>query len=96
MDWMELIGKVGFPIATVIYLLWQSKKDKEQMNEQSRKDKEKMNDRMDHLDNFIKTDLKAITEESSKVIATNNEILIKNTIALEKCTIEIAKKQNVA
>lgn len=85
MDWTEIIGKVGFPVATVIYLLWQSK---------MRDDKSQ--DRMDNLDEFIRTDLKTIAENDAKVIATNNEILIKNTKALEQCNIELAKKKDVA
>ena len=81
-DWIEIIGKVGFPVAMCLYLLWQQKKTNDATNA-----------RVDSLDDFVKNDLKDIAENQTKVIAENNEILIRNTRALEKCTVELAKKE---
>ena len=81
-EWIEVIGKVGFPVAMCLYLLWQQKKTNDATNK-----------RVDALDEFVKNDLKDIAENSTKVIAENSEVLIRNTKALEKCTIELAKKE---
>lgn len=63
-NWIEVIGKVGFPIAVALYLLWQSRKDKEALEK-----------RFNTLEEFCRNDLKKISEESSQVIKENTEVL---------------------
>jgi hypothetical protein len=81
-EWVEILTKFGFPTMVAIYLLWQNKKDKDAISA-----------RMNDLEEFCRNDLKEISEASTTVIAENNEILIRNTKALEKCTVELAKKE---
>ena len=80
-DWIEIISKTGFPVAICLYLLWQQKKTNDATNA-----------RVDDLDAFIKGDLKELSESSTKVIAENNELIIQNTKALNKCSAELARK----
>tara|TARA_R110002020_G_scaffold175493_1_gene367404 strand:+ start:20171 stop:20428 length:258 start_codon:yes stop_codon:yes gene_type:complete len=80
-DWVEILGKFGFPAAVALYLLWQTRKDKDALEK-----------RLDGVEKFCREDLKQIAEDSTKVIAENNELIINNRKVLEKCTLELSKR----
>jgi hypothetical protein len=94
-EWIEIVGKVGFPVAVAFYLLWQSRKDKEAVEK-----------RVNGLDSFIKNDLKNIAESSIKVnqecadaikadlkiIEKNSEALKETEEILQECKLYLANK----
>ncbi len=86
-EWIEVVGKVGFPVAIALWLLWQGKEDKKEL----KADKENLEGRFDGLEKFCREDLKAISESSIalnekcvEAIKDNTDVVIKNTKSFEE------------
>lgn len=95
MEWVEIVGKLGFPVAVAIFLLVQSRKDRQEMNE----DKKRLEARFSGLEEFCRKGLVDSLHSSTEVITKNTEV-IKNNVqtmnetkkVLEECKLYLANK----
>lgn len=75
MDVIEIIGKLGFPVAVACYLLFQTKKDKEAVET-----------RMNKLEEFCRGELLTTIKESTETKSDCAKAIAHNSVVVEKNT----------
>lgn len=80
MDWISFIKDVGFPIALVVYLMYERKVDRQSLE----REKIELNRRMSELEAYIRTTFDEALKESAKAVTESTTAINRLEAWLER------------